>query len=164
MDDAIPPAPTASHTAEPAVPQHEELLRQFLAFRDVPCPVCGYNLRDLLGDRCPECGDQLLLRVNTVEPRLAAVTTGLIGLSIGTGFPAIVFVFGLYAVVRGGQVDKAPLTCCAMGAMVGGLLMWLWLSNSRRLRRQGKGRQWGLAAACWCLPIVIVVCLIYLST
>jgi uncharacterized membrane protein YdjX (TVP38/TMEM64 family) len=27
--------------------------------RDVPCPGCGYNLRDLTGDRCPECGIEL---------------------------------------------------------------------------------------------------------
>jgi hypothetical protein len=28
---------------------------------DVPCPVCGYNLRDGAGGRCPECGTELTL-------------------------------------------------------------------------------------------------------
>jgi hypothetical protein len=30
-------------------------LAAFLADRDVPCPGCGYNLRGLPSDRCPEC-------------------------------------------------------------------------------------------------------------
>src|SRR5438132_695036 len=33
-----------------------ELLRAYLAERDVPCESCGYNLRNALGVRCPECG------------------------------------------------------------------------------------------------------------
>ena len=31
-------------------------LRELLNGRNVPCPSCDYNLRDLTGDRCPECG------------------------------------------------------------------------------------------------------------
>mgnify|MGYP006289825907 CR=1 FL=1 len=46
------------------------LLQTFLADRDEPCPVCGYNLRQLQSDRCPECGRALQLRVGSVEPRL----------------------------------------------------------------------------------------------
>jgi hypothetical protein len=31
-------------------------LRDNLADRDSPCPGCGYSLRGLTGDTCPECG------------------------------------------------------------------------------------------------------------
>lgn len=43
-----------------------DLLTHYLAGRDVPCPTCGYNLRDLRGDQCPECGHSLevTIRVN----------------------------------------------------------------------------------------------------
>jgi len=43
-----------------------EVLNKFLAGRDVSCPTCGYNLRDLRGDQCPECGHSLevTIRVN----------------------------------------------------------------------------------------------------
>lgn len=41
----------------------DELLRQFLADRDVPCAQCGFNLRGLGGPACPECGMALRLDV-----------------------------------------------------------------------------------------------------
>lgn len=41
-----------------------ELLRQFVQGRDVPCPQCGYNLRNTESARCPECGTPLSLHVN----------------------------------------------------------------------------------------------------
>lgn len=41
----------------------KELLRTFLHGRSHPCPICGYDLRDLRNDRCPECGRQLRLVV-----------------------------------------------------------------------------------------------------
>jgi hypothetical protein len=38
-------------------------LQSFLAYRDAPCPGCGYSLLGLTGDRCPECGQALKLGV-----------------------------------------------------------------------------------------------------
>ncbi len=35
-------------------------LRQFLAGHNVLCPGCGYNLRDLQSNLCPECGRYLV--------------------------------------------------------------------------------------------------------
>lgn len=35
------------------------LLVDYLAGGDVACPRCGYNLRDLTGEACPECGVKL---------------------------------------------------------------------------------------------------------
>ncbi len=46
-----------------------EHIRQQLAGRDVPCPKCGYNLRDLEHGICPECGHFLELgRMHTPKP------------------------------------------------------------------------------------------------
>ena len=40
-----------------------ELIREYLAERETPCPACGYNLRGSGGERCPECGHSLELRL-----------------------------------------------------------------------------------------------------
>jgi hypothetical protein len=42
-------------------PVSARALRDYLASRDVPCPDCAYNLRDLVFPRCPECGLQITL-------------------------------------------------------------------------------------------------------
>lgn len=36
--------------------ERSRALEAFLAGRDVPCHACGYNLRDVQGVFCPECG------------------------------------------------------------------------------------------------------------
>jgi hypothetical protein len=60
-----PPAP--SHSSAPApgsVPgSADTLLLAFLRGRDVACPRCGYNLRDLTAPLCPECQEPLALDV-----------------------------------------------------------------------------------------------------
>lgn len=48
----------------------EEVLRVFLTDRDVPCPVCRYNLRGLGSTTCPECGVRLDLRVGSIDLKL----------------------------------------------------------------------------------------------
>ncbi|MEL7471738.1 MAG: hypothetical protein AAGK04_00345 [Planctomycetota bacterium] len=40
-------------------------LRRYLKDRDAPCPRCGYNLRDLQRETCPEC--HLYLRIEAVR-------------------------------------------------------------------------------------------------
>jgi hypothetical protein len=42
-------------------PEPRPALASFLAEHDAPCPLCGYNLRGVESDRCPECGERLEL-------------------------------------------------------------------------------------------------------
>jgi len=49
-------------------PGHDQALRLFMASRDVPCPHCGYNLRDLARARCPECGGRVTLSLIQRSP------------------------------------------------------------------------------------------------
>ena len=62
-----------------------ELLKALLAERDLPCPVCGYNLRAIASTNCPECGAKLDLRVGSTDlklgPWLVAVLS--VGLPLG---------------------------------------------------------------------------------
>src|SRR5262245_32084681 len=73
--------------------QTGELLNRYLADRDVLCPGCGYNLRDLTRDHCPECDQGLALRVGLVESGLAGFIAGLIGLAAGAGFSGLLLLF-----------------------------------------------------------------------
>lgn len=41
----------------------KESLRLFLAERDAACPECGYNVRGLAADACPECHRRLELEI-----------------------------------------------------------------------------------------------------
>ncbi|MCH8805304.1 MAG: hypothetical protein IH986_04375 [Planctomycetes bacterium] len=51
----------------------DDLLVEMLRRRDVPCPVCRYNLRNLTSSVCPECGHRLTLRVGSVDPPFGAL-------------------------------------------------------------------------------------------
>ncbi len=44
-------------------PNDKAILRLWLRDRDVRCPVCGYNLRQLTRPVCPECGNAFELAV-----------------------------------------------------------------------------------------------------
>src|SRR4051812_47683066 len=72
-----------------------EFLQAFLAQRDVACPGCAYNLRDLQGQRCPECGNELTLAIGLAEPKQAAAIAGLVGLAAGAGMSGLLLVYML---------------------------------------------------------------------
>lgn len=54
-----PGGPALNSDSPPPGPA--DALQVFLASRDVACPHCHYNLRDLNSSRCPECGFELTL-------------------------------------------------------------------------------------------------------
>lgn len=66
------PEVTKASSDEPAdEPADEEaLLLQFVQERDVPCPLCGYNLRNLVKTVCPECSKHLALTVGVQRPQM----------------------------------------------------------------------------------------------
>lgn len=55
-----------------------DLLSTYLSNRDTPCPGCGYNLRGLTGERCPECNEMLALSVSLHDAHLGALMATLI--------------------------------------------------------------------------------------
>jgi hypothetical protein len=57
------------------------MLLEFVRERDVPCPACGYNLRNLTWPVCPECREPLSLNVTHELPPI-----GLFVATIGPSF------------------------------------------------------------------------------
>lgn len=132
----------------------EQHLVRWLNGRDEPCPVCGYNLRDLGTARCPECGAGLHLRVGSENTRLGAWLVGVLSLSLALGFDGVVatimttvavflepprtpaerFVAG---VMVGSFVGLSLLVGAGIVAMVRGRARWVRVSPRR---------QWWMAA------------------
>jgi len=135
------------------------LLPTFLAGRDCACPGCGYNLRDLRGTRCPECGDELVLQVGLMEPRQAGVIAGLIGLAAGAGMSGLLLGFLVILLVtrQAGGPDAGFVVVNLGGLVVEGTAIVIWLRNWRAIRRLKAGMTWVLVAACWGLTLTNLI-------
>ena len=130
------------------------LLRQFLTARDIPCPQCTYNLRDLTGSRCPECGEELTLRLQLSEPRQAAALAGVITLAAGAGFNVLLLAFVFIMDPHARDVILATLLIGSV-AFLGATA--LWLKMWRQVRRLGVVRRWVLVATCGILVLADLI-------
>jgi hypothetical protein len=135
-----------------------DLLVGFLADRDAACPGCGYNLRNLQGDRCPECGDHLVLKVNVAEPRIAPMVAGLLGLAAGAGFNALLLLYVLFHLIAehwhvDGE-DRTFLYVNLIPLLVLAPAIALWLRNWHRIRRASRRARGLLIIAAWTLSLV----------
>jgi hypothetical protein len=146
-------------SAAPPAPRDDDLLRRFLFGRDVHCPGCTYNLRDLTGDRCPECGQEIVLQLRLAEPRQAALLVGLIGLSAGLGLNGLLLVY--WAIIRFftrfGPPDDRFLWTIGTGFVVHAAALAVWLRFWRRIRLLPAVTRWALATLCCVMPLVDIV-------
>ena len=78
--------------------RESELLKQLLAFREFPCPVCGYNLRGIKSGKCPECGAKLDLRVVSADLKLGPWIAAILGVALPLGFGVIMTLLFSYIV------------------------------------------------------------------
>lgn len=134
----------------------DSLLHTYLAEQDVPCPGCAYNLRGLTGTRCPECNQELQLRVGLVEPRMAAFIAGLVGISVGFGFCTMLLVWVGY-MYWGRPNWRAPMSDfypLFFGVIAGAGLLWTWLRSRARLNRCEPGVRWMAALVATLLALV----------
>jgi hypothetical protein len=140
---------------EPPTTRDEALLR-FLANRDVPCPVCGYNLRSAASDRCPECGGQFEFCPGSLDLRLGPWILMLIAASIPLGFVVLALgSLGLVMVIEyavGGRsalgIDHVVLGLLAVGVVCAAAL-WAMAKRRRAIWKMSPRRQWAAAIAAW---------------
>jgi hypothetical protein len=84
------------------MPSDAELLKAYLADRDVPCPGCGYSLKGCVAEACPECGHAVTLAIGDTfwtRPRLRLLRYSLLILGVTS---AITVVEGLYGLITWG--------------------------------------------------------------
>jgi len=124
------------------------LLLEFVHERDVACPRCRYNLRNLLSPTCPECEEPLRLHVTAYKSGLGWL---LATLAPG-GFCAIaVLIFIMLCAVLGPpgwSVDVSVVVgfLVSSGAVALGLAYW-----HQRFLRSSSATQ-----ALWCIKIWII--------
>lgn len=134
-------------------------LAEYLAQRDEACPSCGYNLRGLTTDRCPECHELLRLRVGLAEPKLGTFIAGLVGLAAGAGFSVLLVGFGLFMVATRNHNADMPkfFAITGGGFVVEGLLAMAWIRYRHRVSRWSLATRIWLVAASFALTITNLV-------
>lgn len=123
----------------------------FVAARHMPCPRCGYDLRDLTTPQCPECGERLALRVGAATPRFGllvlAMAPGLFS-SVCTVLLAVPLFAFRHAKGAGPPTALyiAEVFGLLSGAFVIGLYKWRkkFLAFSRRAQIACVAALWGL--------------------
>ncbi len=139
--------------------QHNDILRQFLEAEDVTCPVCRYQLRNLEGDRCPECGKTLRLHLRPADDHLRRFILACVAASIGFGFFGILVLISVIGMlVEDNIIWPPPLSfyLAIAFAVIEGAALVVLLCNSTRFARARAVRQRALALLCWTVTVLLV--------
>jgi hypothetical protein len=138
-------------------------LVNYLAEQDIECPGCGYNLRGLTGECCPECGQALVLRVGLAEPKMGAFVAGLIGLASGFGFNMFLAGWTLWAILVQGMGQIWWIFEMLIGStVVLGFGMWLLVRGRDRLARFSRGCRLLWVCTCWVVATSSVMLFFFL--
>jgi len=134
------------------VAEDRELLLSFVHERDVECPRCGYNLRNLTQPVCPECSERLILHVGLAEPKLgwflAAIAPG-----IFAGILAIVILVMIVTIPGApSEVIITELFLVCSGVVGIGIIV-----GQRRFRAQSRQRQAAVAIGYWIAHVIAFV-------
>lgn len=145
-----------------AEPDRDEtsLLLAFVHERDVHCPKCNYNLRNLTLAVCPECREELRLHVGMRKvrfgPLIASLTPG-----IFSGMCAFFLGVMLFFFIPMSPTGKAPWFLYAaefFGLASGAFMIALLIRRSRFLRMPAE-RQWAFAIIIWITHIAFTILL-----
>lgn len=150
-------APRRVNQMPPEKTSELDVLRSFLAQRDVPCPVCRYNLRGAGSDRCPECGARLDLRVGSIDLKLGPWLLAVFAVALPMGFSAVVATIA--AIGAKISVYWQPRDWIILGTHAGltavcAVALRVLVKKRAAFLRRSRGFQWLLA---WVLVAVMAV-------
>ena len=131
--------------------RESELLKQLLAFREFPCPVCGYNLRGIKSGKCPECGAKLDLRVVSADLKLGPWIAAILGVALPLGFGVIMTLLFSYIVfIEGfsGNGEEYILGLLLLLTIVEGVALGLLLRKRKKFWRNTIQYQRTIATMC----------------
>jgi hypothetical protein len=148
---------------EAAVPVWDDAhwLLGFVKDRHVPCPRCGYDLRNLTKPQCPECGEPLALKVGMDTPRFGLMVLAMAP-GVFSGVAAVLLAFPLFR-LRTSAPGKGPPTAMYV-AEVFGVLSGLSTCGLYLLRKRYLGMshraQLVSAVGVWLVHILAFVLLV----
>jgi hypothetical protein len=145
------------------IPDDAGALRGFLAERDVAFPNCGYDLRGLTKDACPECNQPLVLGVSLAEARMGAML-GTLAALFGMGVTGLLFVLVAVGLsVRWGDYPPGEFFVIpGIGACVGMLGGLLLARRAGRIWFRRLSRGWALALLIGSWATVIGAALLFM--
>ncbi|MFI4915974.1 MAG: hypothetical protein ACIAS6_05630 [Phycisphaerales bacterium JB060] len=137
-----------------AHPAEAARLLDFLRERDAPCPVCGYNLRNLTTPVCPECRHDLVLTVGLARPRfgwlLVAMAPGMFSGVAGLLVCALI----VLVLVTEGDLAPWPVFLLAAFGLASGAAAIAMGARRHRLMALGHHAQFKLAAIAWSVHVL----------
>jgi hypothetical protein len=136
------------------VSDDDQSLVTFLASREAPCPVCGYNLRGLARAACPECGAALRLQVGSENLALGPWFLAAVSFALGLGFDGVIGLLLAIGLIANPPPSPGVLTeaIWIVSGFVGGAGMCaggiaLLLKRRRAWLMMARRRQWTWAWA-----------------
>lgn len=148
---------------QPRDAREVDLLLSFLHERDVRCPRCEYNLRNLTQPVCPECREELALTVGVHQTRFGLLVLTLVPGAF-SGIAAVLLLLMMITVTlgsRGGFVPWPIIAADAFGWLSGFVAIMLFLRRKQFLA-QARERQIAWAAVTWFIHLAAFVVLIAL--
>ncbi|MGV6813678.1 MAG: hypothetical protein ACWA5W_01570 [Phycisphaerales bacterium] len=119
-----------------------EMMVAYLESHDAPCPVCGYNLRGVVLEVCPECQAPITLAIGSEQARLGPWLFAMLSFAMALGFDAVVGMLLVVPIVMSGGEQDAELflsgSLVTLGLVSVGMLWVLmvrkraWLAMARR--------------------------------
>lgn len=154
----------ASVSEDREKPEEEvALLLTFLRERDAFCPLCGYNLRNLVRPQCPECREDLVLAVGVRKLRfgwfLATITPGLFS---GIAAPLLLIPIIGSSLLGGGPVPWSILATDAFG-WLSGIAALVLLKHRFLFLRQPQPAQRAWAVLAWTIHVAAFVMLMMMA-
>ena len=140
------------------------MLLAFLANRDVHCPRCDYNLRNLTRPVCPECREQLRLTVGARRAQFGWLILAL-GPGIFSGIAAMLFAFPLLVIPivhPGLKLPPWPIYAMDGFGWLSALSALLLFVFRYRFLRQPRSAQIAWAAAIWFIHIAVFIIIMFI--
>lgn len=142
---------------------------EFVRGRNVPCPRCGYELRGLEKPRCPECGEELVLKVGSASSHFGWLVLAMAP-GCFSGVAAVILFWPLVITITSNLDSKRgvpiPVRCAVMFGFVSAASLLLMYRARGRIMGWTTKRQAAFAAFVWGVHVLafvaVVLALFYL--